>query len=133
MSHVYEIDTNSSYGIKSTTPVSCISMPNQVQGMTFTKDGNIMLSTSYSIHASKLLIYENVLNVTPSKTITINNKQIPLYVLNSQNLIKQIIAPPMSEELVLVNNKVYILFESACSKYKLINREKLTHVYSIDI
>lgn len=133
LSYIYTIDQSKDYGISSTTPEAGISMPNQVQGMTFTKDKNIVLSTSYSIPASKIMVYENALTSSPTQTITLNNNTLPVYVLNSENHIKTISAPPMSEEIVLVDNKVYTLFESDCSKYRLINREKLSNVYALDI
>jgi len=37
----------------------------------------------------------------------------------------------MSEEIVVENDKIYVLFESASKKYKLFNRKKLDKVYSL--
>lgn len=133
LAYVYTIEQANDYGLLTQTPEAGISLPNQVQGMNFTKDGNIVLSTSYSIPNSQILIYENVLNSTPQFQITLNDKTLPVYALSSQNKLKTISACAMSEELVLVDDKVYLLFESACSKYRLINREKLYNVYALDI
>lgn len=133
LAYAYSINQTKEFGIESQTPEYCISLPNQVQGMNFTKDGNIILSTSYSIPKSKLLIYENVLNQSTEKTITLKEQEIPLYILSSNTHLQTIEAPAMSEELVLVDGKVYILFESACSKYKLVNREQIKNVYALNV
>ena len=133
LAYIYSIDQTKTCGLASDTPEAGISLPNQVQGMSFTKDGNIVLSTSYSIPNSQILIYENVLQNTPQTQINLNDKNIPVFVLSNQNKIKTISACAMSEELVLVDDKVYLLFESDCSKYRLINRERLSHVYALDI
>lgn len=130
---IYNLNPANDYGIESTTPVAGLSLPNQVQGMSFTKDGNIILSTSFSVPDSKLLIYENVFNSSPTENLTINEVSIPVYVLSKDNRLDVITAPTMSEELVLVDDKVYLLFESNCKKYRLINRTRLSNVYALDI
>lgn len=133
LAYVYNIDHTKPHSLASTTIEFGISLPNQVQGMTFNKDGKIVLSTSYSIPASKLLVYENVLQGAATTKITVNEQFLDVYVLADEHLTKTITACPMSEEIVLVNGKIYVLFESACKKYKLINREVLSHVYALDI
>ena len=133
LAFIYTIDHSMPYGLASTTPIAGISLPNQVQGMCFTKDGNIVLSTSYSIPNSQILIYKNVLNDGPSTTMLVEENELPVYVLCLDNQIDSISACAMSEEIVLVENKVYVLFESNCSKYRLFNREALSHVYSLNI
>ena len=57
--------------------------------------------------------------------------EIPLKVCCQENLIKKIEAPAMSEGIDIVDNKVYILYESACNKYKFFNRTRINHVNSI--
>ena len=133
MAYVYNLKADNEYGLESLEVQSAISMPNQVQGMTFTKEDKIILSTSYSIPNSKLLVYDNVLRSEAEKSISINNREVPLYVLESSNLEKTLVAPSMSEELELVDDRVYVLFESNCKKYRLFNRTRLSNVYSLDI
>ena len=133
LAYVYNINHDISCGISSTTPTAGISLPNKAQGMNFTKEGKIIISTSYSIPDSKLLIYENILTSEPTKNITINESSVPVYVLDSENKVSTLTAPAMSEELVLVNDKVYLLFESNCAKYRFFNRTRLSHVYALDI
>ena len=133
LAYAYNIDHTKPYSLASTTIEFGISLPNQVQGMTFNKDGNIVLSTSYSIPASQILTYQNVLSGEPTTQITVNEQFLNVYVLDQSKLISTLSACPMSEEIVLVDGKIYVLFESACKKYKLINREVLSHVYALDI
>lgn len=133
MSYIYTINHSNTCGLQSLEPEAGISMGNKIQGMSFTKDGNIVLSSSYSIPNSKIYIYENVLNETHFTTTSINGKEIKVYVLSSENLVKTIDSPAMSEELVLKDNKVYVLFESNCAKYRLVNRTRLSNVYALDI
>ena len=130
---VYDINENNKYGLVDDVAEYGISMPNKVQGMTFNKDGKIVLSTSYAIADSKVYIYENILDGTPSATTTFNNKTLNVYVLEESNLISTLTCPAMSEEVELVDGKVFISFESACKKYKFVNRTRTKHVYSLDI
>lgn len=134
LSFIYTINQDMPCGIEQAIPEAGISMPSKVQGMSFTKNGNIILSTSYALSDSKLFIYENVLNSQPTATATLSeNLTIPVYMLDSSTLLETLTAPCMSEELVLVEGRVYILFESNCSKYRIFTRTRLSHVYSIDI
>lgn len=128
---VYDIDESNNYGLVDEVPEYGISMPNKVQGMTFNKTGNIVLSTSYAISDSLLYIFRN--EDTTNTTTTFNNKTLKVYVLDNSNLISTLTCPAMSEEVELVDGKVFITFESACKKYKFVNRTRTKHVYSLDI
>lgn len=134
LTFVYDLDTSSKYGVKSTTPVYGISMPNQVQGFEFTSDKKLILSTSYSIANSHILVYESPLNDNNRIYHTISEElSIPVYTLSSSNLIKDLEIPSMSEELLIKDNKLYIMFESACKKWKMINRTRIKNVHSIEL
>ena len=132
LSFVYDIDHTKSYGIATTYPTAVISMPNEVQGMTFTKDGNIVLSMSYALPKSRISTYENVLNETPEQK-TFGGYTVDYFELSNDNLIKTIKAPCMTQNIVLVEGKVYTLFESACKKYRLVVRTRLSNVYALDL
>lgn len=133
LAFIYTINTYKSYGLESTTPEAGISLPNQVQGMCFNADGKIVLSTSYSLPNSLIYIHDNILNSSPSATTTINNNELQVYVLNKDNLVRTIEAPCMSEEIVLIDGKVCVLFENNCKKYKFFTRTRLKHIYALDI
>lgn len=125
----YDISQILSETLEDLTPTMAISTTSLVQGMAITDD-KIILSTSYSLPNSHILTYNNVLSNTPD-SFDYNGTNIPLYILSKNELQSDLEAPCMSEEIVYVNNRLYILFESACQKYNFITREPLRYVYSI--
>lgn len=128
----YKIDESKAFGLDNTTPIKAISAGSLEQGMVFADD-KIVVSTSYSLPNSKLLVYENVLNAPATGTIEIDGVSVEHYILKDSNLKKTIKAPSMSEEITISNNKVFILFESACQKYRAFTREQMKNVYSIEL
>jgi len=132
LSLAYEIDNSNEYGIANLSPVKALSTGSLVQGMLFTEE-KILLSTSYSLPNSHIYFHSNITNEETTKTFNFNGNEIPLYILEDSNLVESLEAPCMSEEIELVGNKVYIMFESACQKYGLFTREALKNVYSIKI
>ena len=96
-------------------PQACYSTISNVQGMCITGEGNFVLSTSWGLGASRLYHYE--VSKAASGTISINNHTVPLYYLDSSCLKKKLRTPPMAEELVWMDGRVYILTESASTKY----------------
>ena len=111
---VYKIDELEEYGIN-LKPVAAISAPSKVQGICFTYDDEIVLSTSYSVASSHL--YYHRLNTASSGIIQVCETEVPLFYLDSGSLTDTVTLPPMSEELVFRNGRVYVLCESACNKY----------------
>lgn len=120
----YAIDTASEYGIKfdvvdgknAFTPVLALSVTDLVQGFTKTPDG-FALSTSYSVKASHLYFYSDVTKGAADASISINGKDVPVYSLDNEALIKDVAMPPMSEGIFVKDGRVFVLFESACQKY----------------
>lgn len=134
----YEINNGSEYGIASTIPTYAISTTSLVQGMVVT-NGNIILSTSYSLPSSHLYIYENTLSSAPTQQIHFDSLDdvadedfmIDTYILDTPTSSQ--ILPQMSEEITIKDGSLYILFENACSKYKMFTRLNLTDVYSLEL
>ena len=102
----------------------------ETQGFDFIKD-KIVVSTSYSIFDSKILIYGNVFCDDNIQKIKMFGKELAVYVLSSNNLKKKITAPAMSEEIVVKGNRLYILYESASKRYRFFNRTIIKRVQSI--
>ena len=126
----YEINNGLENGIASTQPSFAISTTSLVQGMAFTSD-KIILSTSYSLPNSNIYTYENI--ITSASDIDEYQfegiaQPVSTYVLNEP--ISTVSAPSMSEEITINGDKLYILFENACNKYKLFTNANLTNVYS---
>lgn len=111
---IYQADPNEELGIDP-TPVAAISTREKVQGICFTGDDEIVLSTSYSVKSSYLYYY--TLDTERAGTVEILDTEVPLYYLDSSNLTKSVKMPPMSEELVYQDGKILVMCESACNKY----------------
>ena len=60
----------------------------------------------------------------------LNENSVPLVYLDKSNLIDDIIAPPMAEEIIYDNGNIYIMNESACMKYLFGKLTSGSHVYS---
>ena len=116
----------------SPTPNAVYSIPNKVQGVCVipevrdnsgkvTESAKMVLSTSYGMSASNLYVHdiakieENTYNSTISKEMI--GVSVPLYVIDSQTQVNSLEAPPMAEEIVYYDGKVWIMNESASAKY----------------
>ena len=133
VAYAYEIDNTATYGVVDTIPDKALSMTGLVQGMAFSTDGKIVLSTSYSLPDSTIYTYDAVLSETAHSTISVGGTDVDLWFLDNESLIKEVNAPAMTEEIVIDNNKLYVLSESACQKYKIFNRKKLQNIYSLSL
>jgi hypothetical protein len=111
---LFKADEGSVFGIDP-VPVAAISAPEKVQGICFTSDSEIVLSTSYSIGSSYL--YYHRIDTEHKGQVEACGTTVPLFYLDSTTLNKTVTLPPMSEELVYWDGRVYILCESACNKY----------------
>ncbi|MBE6673826.1 MAG: hypothetical protein E7596_01825 [Ruminococcaceae bacterium] len=102
------------------TPVAAYSIPSFVQGVCVTDGGKLVLSTSWGLSTSNLYIHdlEKVKSRTNSDfSKTAFDLDIPLYSVDSETLVDTIEAPPMAEEIVYLDGKIWIFNESACNKY----------------
>ena len=111
---IYKANELEEFGVEP-TPVAAISIGDKVQGICFTSQDEIVLSTSYSIPSSQL--YYHRIDTERQGTIELDGVQVPLLYLDSTTLTDTVTLPPMAEELVFRNGRVYILCESACNKY----------------
>lgn len=77
-------------------------IPNKVQGVAFDENGTVYLSTSYGrTNSSYLKVYESLADM--------DSKPAKPYV--------KVEMPPCSEEVEITEGNIYVLFESAGSKY----------------
>lgn len=132
LSFVYQIDHTQEHGFN-TEILYAISTPNLTQGMCLNKDGNIVLSTSYGLSNSTLYVYDNILSSGATTQVQLDEKNVDVYFLTKEDLIETYSLPCMSEEIVLAQGRVHVLFESKCKKYKLFTRTRMSHVCSLDI
>ena len=124
----YKLDPETSK-TTSDTPDYVYSTCGLVQGMAFTDDGRIILSTSYGLAKSHLYVYR-IDDATVNNTgFAVGDKKIPLIYLDSGCLTEDIVAPPMAEEIIYDDGTVYIMNESASAKYHFGKLTSGTHVY----
>lgn len=82
--------------------LSSYNIPSKVQGIAFDSRGSVYLSTSYGRNKSSFLkVYSSLLTLDRKP----NNPAVKVEM------------PPCSEEIVIADNNVYVLFESASRKY----------------
>ena len=129
----YELNESGVCGVADFVPDKAISTIGLVQGVAITDDGNIILSTSYSLPASTIYCYKNVLTEEKHSTIEVGEHNVDLWFLDGESLLNEVSAPAMTEEIVAYNGKLYILSESACKKYRLFTRDSVKEVYSMSL
>ena len=131
----YTISETQKYGLSSNLPVYALSIDDKCQGVAVTDDGEFVTSSSYSVfNNSKINKYKNVLSgETLTKFKLTAGCEVPVYFLDESTLIVSKDVPIMSEEIVVNDGKLYILFESSAKKYKKFCRVKLDDVYSVTL
>ncbi len=122
----FQTDSNSPFGINTQMPTAVYSIPDKVQGIAITEDGKMVLSTSYALAKSELFVHDlskikaNLADYSPEEPSTSERAfgiNLPMYIVDNSSLEQTIIAPPMAEEIVYLENKLWIMNESACNKY----------------
>lgn len=126
---VFKADAAMELGIDP-TPVAAISIRDRVQGFNFVSENQIVLSTSYGFNSSQLWFY--TVDTERRGQLKLLGTEVPLIYLDSANLTHSVDMPPMSEEVICMDGKVYVLFESACTKYWYGNLIRGTHVYAYE-
>lgn len=110
----YVLDSTSPLGISS-TPIKAYSLPDQVQGLTIS-DNKVYLSTSWGLSFSHIYEYDFA-KLSLEGNISVLGQNIPLYAMDSASLLNDYKIPPMSEEMVFVDGKLFVACESASNKY----------------
>ena len=105
-------------GMEYATPDMVLSIDQKIQGFAVVGD-RIALSSSYGrANNSNIILYENVLNSVSHTTVTLNEKSVPVWFLDSKVLIEKYETMPMSEALAAADGELLILFESGAPFYK---------------
>ncbi len=98
-------------------PDFVISTTGLVQGMTFIDDNTVVLATSYGLAKSRLYVYDLSKMTEASIGFKTDGERVPLKFLDSACLKDTIVAPPMAEQIVYANGRIYIMHEAASMKY----------------
>ena len=110
----YPLDGTSPIGVE-TTPVDAYSLPDLAQGMAFTED-RIYITGSWALAHSSLSVYDSA-KAQRTADITVLGVTIPCYALDDAALVTRASLPPMAEEPLILDGKLYIMNESACNRY----------------
>ena len=110
-------------------PFEVYSITDLVQGMD-TYNGKLYLSTSYGIAFSHIYVYDKPQS---TKNLEIAGLTLPLYELDSASLTNTFKYPPMSEEIVCIDDRIYTMCESASNKYIFGKLTGAYKCYSTDI
>lgn len=140
--YAYPADAQGTYGYAD--QATCVySIPERIQGMCLTSDGQMVLSQSYGLASSHLLVYDFVaqrasaveadIEEGTAGTFTADGQEVPLFFLDSLSLDQDITAPPMSEGIEWDAGKVYISCESASDKYLFGKLYGAGYVYELAI
>ena len=125
----YALDSSAPLGISDKIE-RAYSIPGLVQGMCFDADGKMYLSTSYAVAFSHIYSYD----VTKEEgSITVLGQTVPRYVLDSSTQTGDMQLPPMAEEIVIVDGKLYTMCESATNKYIFGKFTSAKYCYATDI
>ena len=116
----------SSFGIEM-IPSEVYSLPGLVQGITV-YEGKMWISQSYATQKSTICCYD----VFGSEPVD-HKTDIPVYALDGSTLVSSFEAPPMAEEIVIIDGKMYIMCESASNKYFFGNLTGGRWCYATDI
>lgn len=111
--------------------VSAYSIPEEIQGLFFT-DESLYLSSSYAVAFSGIHEYKRS-DIKQEGTITVLGSQVPLYVLDAKYRANLFKIPPMSEEIVIIDNMMYTMCESASNKYIFGKLTGAGRVYATDL
>lgn len=124
---VYSLNDNTDFN----KPNYLISVPDRIQGIAIDENDNIILSRSFwSFQSSDISIYQNPLN-EETNDFNLEGTNYDLYYLDNTNLINNIKIPSMSEGISLIDNELYIIFESASTYYKVYTKDKVSSIIKL--
>ena len=126
----YKLNNDGSFAQEK--PVCAISITDKIQGMAFC-DNKIYLSCSYGLWTSKIYVYDQNKASQSQGTMTVDGNNIPLVYLDSDCKVDTIYAPPMAEEIVYQNGRIFVLNESASNKYYFGKLLRAKYVWSIEV
>jgi len=115
-------------------PKCVLSVRQRVQGMCVSGD-RVFLSVSYGRrNRSTIVVYRNPIGEPAHKTVKLQRgDEVPLWFLDGDNYLGEIDFPPMSEGVVMIENRLAVLSESGASKYQLGGKGPLDVVVFLDV
>ncbi|CDC70795.1 MULTISPECIES: hypothetical protein [environmental samples] len=129
----FPLENDAPLGV-SERPEAAYSIPERIQGMSFSSDGRAILSASSAFGASQMYLYDfgGVL-ADRQGILWINQAPVPLYYLDSDNCTGILHMPPHAEEITFADGKLYLLFESASRRFQYGKLVGGSYVYSLSL
>ncbi len=129
----FRLDGTEPLGVRE-RPAAAYSIPDRVQGLSFSDDGRAILSASGALGASQLYLYDfQGARSARRDVFRLLDTVVPLYYLDSGSRMDVLHLPPMAEEVTFGSGRLYVLFESASHRFrygKLVGGE---YVYSLEL
>lgn len=114
-------------------PEQLLSIPNRIQGVSFW-NGHWVLSDSYGRNTnSTMLFFNDPRGQAPHAKVTLNNKEIPLWFLDKAELKLNLDGPPMAEEVAIVDDSLYINYESASDGIAMTGSYAMDRMHILDM
>ena len=110
-----------------------LSVRGLVQGIAFTEE-NIYLSCSWGLADSEICVYANpIAGGASDAQYEVNGVSVPLYFFGGERQLACEKLPSMTEGIFAEGDRLYVLFESACQKYKSFVRRQMKFVTSVPL
>ncbi len=111
----FRVEDSSPVGVNA-NPAFAVSTTERIQGMCFSKD-KVFLSASSAFRGSQIYVYDYSGAKESVGSLSIDGCEIPLYYLDSGNLISTTEVLPKSEGIIILGDRLYMLFESASRRF----------------
>ena len=126
----FRLDEAEPLGVRESPSVAW-SIPERIQGMSFSADGRVLLSASSVFGASQLYLYDLAgARAGQEGVFQAEDSAVPLYYLDSGHRTGTLHMPPKAEEIVFEGDRLYILFESASRRFQYGKLVGCDYVYS---
>ena len=113
-------------------PDVIISIPEKVQGMSVTDEGNVLFSTSYGrFYDSTLHVYEPFESWNQSE-FDFDGTVVPFYAASDESLVSKVKMPTLMEGIDVEGSDLYAVFESGAGAYSDA-KEVITDVRRVEI
>ncbi len=110
----YPLDASAPLGVRREAAFA-YALPDLAQGMAFDGD-KLYVSTSWGTSFSHIFVYDRT-RLQQQEDLTVLGQTLPFYALDSASRTGDMKIAPMSEEIVVVDGKLYVMCESASDKY----------------
>ncbi len=141
--NAFILDENAPWGIRedmidsegNLTPDFAFGIPLKAQGFAVLGNGRVVVTSSATpITNSNVYIYDDVTADEPEMLITVNGKEVPLYLLMICDRVSFVKAPTYLEEVTLFEDgSVYLMTESAAAPYIGKSKNPIDNVIKFDI